>query len=202
MEIELEASLLQQIINLADSLDVTRLPLVANADGLQIEGADSGHIIALRAKIPVSEIFRKYVQDEVEKHAEAGKVQVCCHDTDVIAEVLKLAETPASILGIKTVSRNYDDIDGEVTLGALTLTYDICQCEPYKIPEWAYEKSSSYVGVKIMQKEFYNAVKTAADLAGIITLKATKDRFSMNAENVDFDGKKAEAAEVIAFADP
>ncbi|MCX6774497.1 MAG: hypothetical protein NTY99_00185 [DPANN group archaeon] len=166
MEIELEARLLKQIIQFADSLEVDRLPLVADADGLHIAAADSGQINAVKAKLcPIT--FGKYIPDAAPKHAEAGKAQVCYHDVDVIAEVLKLAESPASVIGIKTIPKNYEVISGEVTLGAVTRSYDVCQYPPYKPSEWVYEAMPSHARVHIVQKEFYNMVKIAADLGAL-----------------------------------
>jgi hypothetical protein len=203
MEIELEARLLQQIVNLADSLEIDRLQLTAGADGLQIIDIGNGHITAIAATLPYHpKTFRKYVPDEVKKHVEGDKVQVCYHDLDAIKDVLKLVELPESTIGIKTVPENYDVIDGEITLGALTRSYRVSQNPPCKMSEWNYKTMPSHAGVIVVLKEFYNAVKAAVDISDVMTLQANKERFSMEADKVNFDGRKADAAKIIDYAEP
>jgi hypothetical protein len=177
--------------------------LTAGADGLQITDIGNAHIVALKVELPYhSKTFRKYVPDEVKKHVEGDKVEVDYHDLDVIKDVLKLVELPESTIGIKTIPENYDVIDGEVTLGALTRSYGVSRSPPCKMSEWNYKTMPSHAGVRIISKEFYNAVKAAVDISEVMTLRANKERFSMAADKVNFDGRKADAASIIDYADP
>jgi hypothetical protein len=68
--------------------------------------------------------------------------------------------------------------------------------------EWNYKTMPSHAGVRIISKEFYNAVKAAVDISEVMTLRANKERFSMAADKVNFDGRKADAASIIDYADP